>query len=107
MEVAEQIKKFTTFIENNYHTDLLKAIRLGNKSLNIDFLKLMKFDIDLVEAIFEEPEEVIKAAEVAAEQLESHKLKIRLFNLPDSQNIITKTHLRDSIRVIKKIKRED
>jgi replicative DNA helicase Mcm len=90
MEAAEQIKKFYEFIESNYHAKLLEAIRKGDNFLVIDFMELAKFDPDLANELLDNPEEVIKAAELSIEKfdLESDvKLRMRFRNLPESQKI--------------------
>ncbi len=88
MDAAEQIKKFQEFLESEHHSDLLKAIRTGKKSLNIDFIGLSKFDIDLAESVLEFPDDSIKAAEIAAEGLEGKNVFVRFFNIPNSQQIM-------------------
>lgn len=90
MEADEQIRKFKEFIELNYHSELLKNVRKGNNFLIIDFDVLSKFDPDLANLLLEQPEEVIKAAELAVEQfdLEINNLKIRLGNLPKNQKVM-------------------
>ena len=42
MEAADQIKHFQEFIEGNYYTQLLEAIRKEHKFLVIDFMDLAK-----------------------------------------------------------------
>jgi len=89
MEADEQISKFKEFIETNYYSKLLENIRKENNFLIIDFNDLSKFNPDLANILLEQPEEVIKAAEVAIEQfdLEVRKLRIRFNNLPESQKV--------------------
>ncbi len=65
MEASEQIKKFQDFFEVNYHTELLERVRKGEKSISISFTKLMKFSPELADELLEQPEEVLKAAELA------------------------------------------
>ncbi len=89
MEAAEQIKKFQEFLENYYKTELLEAARTGKKFLIIDFLDLAKFDPGLSELLLENPEDVIKAAEIAIEQfdIDAKDFKVRFKNLLDSQKM--------------------
>ncbi len=90
MDVVEQIKGFNEFIEINYKPELLKRIRKDEKFLIIDFNELAKFDIELANLLLEQPEEVIKAAELAIEQLDIENVKgvkARFKNLPESQKI--------------------
>ncbi len=89
MEAAEQIKKFQEFLENYYKTELLEAARTGKKFLIIDFTDLVKFDPELSELLLENPEDVIKAAEIAIEQfdIDAKEFKVRFKNLLESQRI--------------------
>ena len=48
MEVDEQIRLFREFIEQNYHAQLLEAVRKGQKSLVLDFSLLIKFNTSLL-----------------------------------------------------------
>ncbi|MCX6707768.1 MAG: minichromosome maintenance protein MCM [Candidatus Woesearchaeota archaeon] len=95
MEVAEQIKKFGEFIQVNYHADLLEKIRKGEGSLIVDFSGLSKFDPELADDLLEQPEEVIRAAEMSIDGFDLPKrpksFRIRFSNLPQSQ----KTLIRD------------
>jgi replicative DNA helicase Mcm len=92
MEVSEQIKKFQEFIESNYHAELLEKIRKGESFIEFDFALLSKFDPDLASILLDQPEEVIKASELAVEQFDSSKkpkdFKVRFRNLPESQTIM-------------------
>ena len=89
MEAEEQIQKFKELIELNYHPEVLANIRKEKNFLIIDFNELSKFNPDLANALLEQPDEVIKAAELAVEQfdLETTKFRIRFSNLPESQKI--------------------
>ena len=70
MEVQDQIKKFTEFIDTSVKDDLIENIKKDNKYLLIDFTELIKFEPALAEDILEEPEETVKAAEIAIEQFD-------------------------------------
>ncbi|RME55062.1 AAA family ATPase [Candidatus Woesearchaeota archaeon] len=88
LEAIDQVEKFQEFFEINYVNDINKAISKGLRSINVDFFQLTKFDPDLAEVLLEEPEEVIKAAELAIEQFEIKKpLRVRFYNFPESQKI--------------------
>lgn len=84
----EQIRKFKDFIELNYKTELLKNVRQGLKFLVIDFTELSKFDPELAEILLDEPEETIKAAELALEEFDLTDFKIRFRNLPENQHVM-------------------
>jgi replicative DNA helicase Mcm len=90
MEAEDQIQKFKELIELNYHSVLLDNIRKEHNFLIINFNDLSRLDPDLANILLEQPDEVIKAAELAVEQfdLESTKVRIRFTNLPESQNIM-------------------
>jgi len=89
MDAAEQIKRFYEFLEKNYHDNLFETIRKGKNFFVIDFQELSRFDPELAEELLEQPEETIKAAEIAVEQFELprplKRFKIRLTNIPEDQ----------------------
>lgn len=91
MEAQEQIEKFKDFVEKNYLAVLIDNLRKDKKFLVIDFNELSKFDLELAELLLEQPEDVIKAAELAIEQFDienSENTKIRFSNLPESQHMM-------------------
>lgn len=91
INAQEQIEKFQEFIELNYVKKLQSLIQKGKKSLIIDFSELTKFDHELAEQLLEEPEDTIKAAEIALEQFDlKEALKVRFKNLPESQKFSIK-----------------
>ncbi len=65
MEAAEQIRLFQEFIELNHHAELLEQVRKGESALQISFNALIKFNPELAEHLLDQPEEVIKAAELS------------------------------------------
>ncbi len=89
MEAIDQIEKFQEFLEAHYLNSINAAVSKGLKSISVDFFDISKFDPDLAEILLDEPEEVIKAAEMAIEQFDLKKpLKVRIFNFPDSQKVL-------------------
>jgi len=92
MDVEEQVRKFQDFIEKNYKSELAESIRKGGKVLEVDFSDLSKFNPELAELILEDPENLIKAFELAVEQFDFSKdiknFRIRLKNLPKTQKIL-------------------
>jgi replicative DNA helicase Mcm len=92
MEAAEQIKKFGEFLENHYVNDIRKKIRKGEKFLVVDYSELLKFDPELGEELLENPEELIKAGELALHEFDlpenMQNFKIRFSNLPEGQKIL-------------------
>jgi len=91
MEVEEQIRLFREFIEQNYHAQLLEAVRKGQESLVLDFSELLKFNTELSDEILESPEELLKAAEIAVKEFDLpkkvNKFNVRLRNLPESLKV--------------------
>ncbi|MBW2971942.1 minichromosome maintenance protein MCM [Candidatus Woesearchaeota archaeon] len=91
MDVSEQIKRFEQFIEQNYHIELLEAVSIGADFLVVDFAKLSRFDPELADILLDQPEEVIKAFEIAVKNLDIpdsvQRFFIRFKNIPKSQEI--------------------
>ncbi len=91
MEVDEQIRLFREFIEQQYHAQLLETVRKGHESIVLDFSKLLQFNSELAEEIIEQPEELLKAAEIAIKEFDLpkklDKFTVRLRNLPESLKI--------------------
>ena len=85
MDTTEQIKKFQDFIESSYLTKIHENLRKDKKFIEVDFTELSKFDIDLANELLENPEDTIRAAELAIEQLDIEDIKgiqILFYNLP-------------------------
>ena len=107
MEVDEQIKIFREFIEQNYYPELLETVRKGNNHIVLDFSLLIKFNSEISEEILENPEELLKAAELSIREFELPrkvtKFSVRLKNIPESQKIsiseIRSKHLNKFITV--------
>ena len=91
MEVDEQIRIFHEFIEQNYHPQLLEAVRKGQDSLVLNFSELIKFNTEICEEILENPEELLKAAEITIKEFDLpkkiDKFTVRFTNLPESQKV--------------------
>lgn len=91
MEINEQITLFTEFINLNYLPQLLENSRKGKKRLVIDFKKLMRFNIDLSDLLFDNPEDTIKAAEMAIEEFDlpnkSKDFRVRIKNISSSAKV--------------------
>lgn len=91
MEVGEQVKIFQEFIEKNYEPQLLEAVRKGETFLILDFFELTKFNPELTGELLENPEEILKAGELAVKEFDLPKkverFYIRFKNLPGSQKI--------------------
>jgi len=90
MEVQDQIDKFKQFIEINYINKILENIKKEHQSVSIEFNELAVFEPDLAELLLENPEDTLRAAEIAIEGIdlgldEEKKIKVRFMNLPDEQ----------------------
>ena len=93
VDASEQIKKFQDFIESYYSSQVVENLRKDKKFVVIDFAELSKFDLDLANELFENPEDTIRAAELAVEQLDLEDIKgfkVRFRNLPESQKIMVR-----------------
>ncbi len=91
INATEQIKKFQDFIESHYYTKVVENLRKDNKFVVIDFAELSKFDLDLANELLEQPDDTIKAAELAIEQFDLEDIKgfkVRFRNLPESQKLM-------------------
>ena len=91
MEALEQINKFHEFVETTSYPTLLNSARKDNKFLVVNFAEIGKFDVELANEILENPEEAIKAAELALEEFDIENVKgfrIRFKNLPESHKIM-------------------
>jgi len=67
MEGNEQIERFKVFIETNYKKELYDTVKKGKNSVLIDFGDLSTHDPELADALLEQPEDLIRAAELALE----------------------------------------
>lgn len=91
MERAELIEKFSEFLNDFYLEELVTAATEEKKSISVDFAILDKFNVEITDYFFENPNEVISAAEEALKRIDTglteSDLKIRFYNLPDSKEI--------------------
>ncbi len=91
IEASEQIRLFHEFLESSCYSQIVDNLRKDRKFVAVDFSELSKFDLDLANELLENPEDTIKAAELAVEQFDLENIKgfkVRFFNLPDSQGIM-------------------
>ena len=90
VDAKEQIEQFREFFQFNYENKLHNLVSKGIKILNVDFQELAKFNPELSELLLEEPEEVIRAAELAVDNMDLpiKNFRIRFFNLPKDQCIM-------------------
>lgn len=90
MEATELIRKAQEFLEKNYYAELLEKIRKGEKYILIDFAKISAFDPALADMLLDQPEEFLKAGEIAVEQFDAKakNFVLRVLNLPESAKIM-------------------
>src|SRR3989338_9883229 len=106
IEAQQQIERFKEFITMHYEKDFHELIRKGTKSLLINFSELLQFDPELADNLLDDPEEVVKAAEIALTNFELPEkvlMKVRFYNLPESQKIkirdIRSNNLNDFLKI--------
>jgi replicative DNA helicase Mcm len=91
VDVVDQINKFKDFLEKYHYAELLENVRQGKKHLIVDFQNLSEFDFELASLILDQPEEVLKALELAVAEFdlpeEVSGFKVRVIRLPESQKI--------------------
>lgn len=83
METSEQLEKFRDFFE--LHKDRIhETITKGEKSVLFDFKELLAHDPELADLLLDDPENLLKAAEVSLDNLDlpSNLLVIRFNNIP-------------------------
>ncbi len=89
METANVISRFYEFFEKHHYSDILENSRAGKKFVLVDFPNLSKFDPEIANLLLDQPEEVIKAAELAVEEFgaEQKGFRARFENLPQTQTL--------------------
>src|SRR5437667_8305773 len=91
MEKRDFIESISEFLNENYKNDLASALVESKKSISIDFSVLEKSDTEMADYFLESPEEALKNTEEALRQIDTGfgeaKLKLRIFNLPESKEI--------------------
>ena len=83
METSEQLEKFRDFFES--HKDRIhETIAKGEKSVLFDFKELLSQDPELADLLLDDPENLLKAAEVSLDNLDlpSNLLVVRFNNIP-------------------------
>lgn len=95
LDATELIQKLHDFFQQHYYAELVEQARKGCKWLHVDFAELSKFDPDIADALLEQPEEVLKAGEIAVEQFDVpggvgavKGFTVRFANLPESSRLM-------------------
>ncbi len=91
MDANEQIERFKVFVESHYKSSLYEVLQQGKKSLVLNFSDLVHHDPELADALLENPDELIRAAELSLEQFDLPEtinlLRVRFNGLPQSQRL--------------------
>ncbi len=92
MDASEEILLFQEFFETILYEELLERVRTGKKFIVVDFAELSKFNPELADNLLENPDETIKAAELAVERFDFEgdvqNFKVRFKNIPESQHVM-------------------
>ena len=85
METSEQIERFRDFFES-YKERIHEVIAKGWKSVVFEFNEILTHDPELADLLLEDPENLLKAAELSLNSLDlpSDFIKIRFRNLPST-----------------------
>lgn len=90
MDSAAQIDSLEAFFEQHYYEAIAEQALHGKKYIFVDFNHLSQFDPDIAHMLLEDPENLLKAAELAIERFDIDNVndfKVRFHNLPKSQEI--------------------
>jgi len=92
MDAATLITKVQDFLEKTYYDQLLERIRKGEKSLTVEFASLAMFDPEIADLLLDQPEDILKAGELAVSQLNIGKevkgFTLRFRGLPASAKVM-------------------
>jgi len=107
--MTEKVKNEDLIIEAKSFFDFHKkelgaSLRKGESVIYIDFMKLTEFSNTLAEEILSNPEEALRLIEIAIEESGlASKVRVRLVNLPKSQEIKVRTirskHLNEMVMI--------
>jgi replicative DNA helicase Mcm len=100
-EILIEAKAFIDF----YKKELGNSLKSGNNVVSINFLELSEFSNMLSDEVLNNPEETLRLIELAVEEMglttEPLGVRVRLFNLPESQEVhirnIRSRHLNELI----------
>ncbi len=92
IDASTLILKIQDFLEKNYYAQLLDRVRKGERSLTVELPNLAVFDPELADYLLDSPEEFLKGAEIAVEQMslgtQVKNFILRLSKLPPSSTIL-------------------
>ena len=87
MKSTKRIKIFKDFFDKDYmKTKLFRYVNKGRNWVKLNFSDVLSINMGLADDLLEEPEETIKAANLALESMDlGQELRLRIFNLPKTQ----------------------
>ncbi len=92
MDAATYVLKVQEFLEKTYYDLLLERIRKGERSATVEFSALALFDPELADLLLDQPDDVLKAGELAVSQLNIGKevkgFVLRFRGLPASARVL-------------------
>jgi replicative DNA helicase Mcm len=100
LSTQEQIEKFQEFLETYHEKDLHNLVLKGLNSLTINFSDLAEFNHELAEQTLDDPENLLKAAEISIKGFDfmpDQTFRVRLSNLPKTQTIKIRNIRKDHI----------
>ena len=88
LETSEQLTRFRDFFESNKES-VHEAVARGEKSAVFDFKDLLVHDPELADSLLDDPENLLKAAELSIENLDlpSQFIRVRFNNLPATNSL--------------------
>ncbi len=89
-ENLSKVEYIMRFLEQEYKDEVLEIKIKDNKYLEINFIKLIKFDTELGNYLLEHPEDAIKTFDIAVGEIDeklSGKVDIRITNAPKDVEI--------------------
>jgi replicative DNA helicase Mcm len=83
LETSEQLDKFRDFFEN-HKEKIHNIVAKGETSVIFDFKDLLTHDPELADLLLEDPENLLKAAEISIDNLDlpTQELRVRFSDLP-------------------------
>ncbi|MBD3208821.1 minichromosome maintenance protein MCM [Candidatus Woesearchaeota archaeon] len=94
MDATEQVAKFNEFFKTQFYKQLVEVLNRGEKHLVIPFNDFAKFNVELAEALLEDPENVIQAAKHTIEQMDlggdAKGFEVRFADLPQTSHIMVR-----------------
>ena len=92
MDANELIVKFQDFFEKKYYAEIAEAARKGGKVVKVNFADLAQYDPGIADLLLDQPEEALKAAELAIAQIETtgstKGFAVRFGNIPPSAQVL-------------------